>query len=47
MFCHTQFPERMFNYNAAASQLYNKEVVSLAILCEDQEQPHGTEGATT
>jgi hypothetical protein len=31
-----EFPERMFNYNAAVRQLYNKEVVSLAILCDDQ-----------
>jgi hypothetical protein len=31
-----EFPERMFNYNSAVRQLYNKEVVSLAILCDDQ-----------
>lgn len=31
-----EFPERMFNYNAAVRQLYNREVVSLAILCDDQ-----------
>ncbi|MBI1830028.1 MAG: transposase [Planctomycetes bacterium] len=26
----------MFNYNSAARQLYNKDVVSLAILCDDR-----------
>jgi hypothetical protein len=30
------FPERMFEYNAAARQLYNKDVVSLAVLCDDR-----------
>jgi hypothetical protein len=30
-----EFPERMFNYNSAARQLYNKDVVSLAVLCDD------------
>lgn len=30
------FPERMFDYNAAAHQLYNKDVVSLAVLCDDR-----------
>ena len=31
-----EFPERMFNYNMAAHQLYNQTVVSLAVLCDDQ-----------
>ncbi len=28
------FPERMFRYNVAAYALYNREVVSLAVLCD-------------
>src|SRR5262245_34319532 len=31
-----EFPERMFNYNVAARQLYNQTVVSLALLCDDR-----------
>src|SRR5438105_9624168 len=31
-----EFPERMLDYNSAARQLYNKDVVSLAVLCDDQ-----------
>jgi hypothetical protein len=30
-----KFPERMFRYNVAAYALYNHEVVSLAVLCDD------------
>jgi hypothetical protein len=29
------FPERMFNYNSAIRKLYNQDVVSLAVLCDD------------
>jgi hypothetical protein len=29
------FPERMFRYNVAAYALYNREVVSLAVLCDE------------
>ena len=29
------FPERMFRYNVAAYGVYNQEVVSLAVLCDD------------
>ncbi len=28
------FPERMFRYNVAAYALYNREVVSIAVLCD-------------
>ena len=31
-----EFPERMFDYNSAVRQLYNKDVVSLAVLCDDR-----------
>jgi hypothetical protein len=31
-----EFPRRMFEYNSAVRQLYNKDVVSLAILTDDQ-----------
>ncbi len=34
----SEFPRRMFDYHVAARQLYNQEVVSLAILCD--ENPH-------
>jgi hypothetical protein len=30
-----RFPERMFRYNVAAYGVYNQEVVSLAVLCDD------------
>src|SRR5262249_22730919 len=30
------FPQRMFDYNSAARGLYNKDVVSLAVLCDDR-----------
>src|SRR5688572_14303528 len=30
------FPERMFDYNSAVRQLYNKDVVSLTVLCDDR-----------
>ncbi len=30
-----EFPERMFDYHVAARQLYNQQVVSLAVLCDD------------
>jgi hypothetical protein len=30
-----RFPERMFRYNVAAYAVYNQEVVSLAVLCDD------------
>jgi hypothetical protein len=30
------FPERMFRYNLAAYTVYNREVVSLAVLCDDR-----------
>lgn len=30
------FAERMFQYNIAAYQMYNKEVISLAALCDDK-----------
>jgi hypothetical protein len=29
------FPERMFRYNISAYALYNREVVSIAVLCDD------------
>src|SRR5579864_15040 len=29
------FPERMFRYNVGAYGMYNQEVVSLAVLCDD------------
>jgi hypothetical protein len=29
------FPGRMFDYNSGARQMYNTEVVSLAVLCDD------------
>jgi hypothetical protein len=31
-----EFPQRMFDYNSAARGLYNKDVVSLAVLCDDR-----------
>lgn len=31
-----EFPRRIFDYNSAVRQLYNKDVVSLAILTDDQ-----------
>jgi hypothetical protein len=30
-----QFPKRMFDYNSAIYKLYNREVVSLAVLCDE------------
>lgn len=30
------FPRRMFDYNCAIRQLYNQEVVSLAVLCDER-----------
>jgi hypothetical protein len=30
------FPQRMFDYNMLARQLYNQTVVSLAVLCDDR-----------
>jgi len=32
------FPQRMFDYNSAARQLYGKTVVSLAVLCDDRSE---------
>jgi hypothetical protein len=36
------FPERMFRYNVAAYAVYNREVVSLAVLCDENPawRPH-------
>ncbi|MBI2807975.1 MAG: cytosolic protein [Planctomycetes bacterium] len=31
-----EFEQRMFDYNAAARQLYNRDVISLSILCDDR-----------
>ena len=31
----SEFPERMFNYNTAVWKLYRREVVSLAVLCDE------------
>lgn len=31
-----EFPKRMFEYNTAVYKLYNREVVSLAVLCDDR-----------
>ncbi len=33
--CDPKFPERMFRYNVAAYSVYNQEVVSLAVLCDE------------
>jgi hypothetical protein len=30
------FPERMFDYNTSVHKLYNREVVSLAVLCDER-----------
>ena len=30
------FPRRMFEYNTAVYKLYNREVVSLAVLCDER-----------
>jgi len=37
-----EFPKRMFEYHVAIRQMYNQDVVSLAILCDDQPdwRPH-------
>jgi hypothetical protein len=31
-----EFPRRMFDYNSAVRKLYNQEVISLAVLCDDR-----------
>lgn len=33
--CDPMFPERMFRYNVAAFSVYNQEVLSLAVLCDE------------
>jgi len=38
-----KLPRRMFDYNTAVHKLYNREVVSLAVLCDERPDWRPTE----